>query len=40
MRRILPKIAADEYQNLGDTSVVDDRVANRMNRADDTLVGG
>ena len=39
MRRILRKIAADEYRDLGDTStladpaVVDDLVGNRMNRA-------
>jgi acetyl-CoA synthetase len=39
MRRILRKIAADEYRNLGDTStladpaVVDDLVDNRQNRA-------
>ncbi|HET8727709.1 MAG TPA: acetate--CoA ligase [Alphaproteobacteria bacterium] len=39
MRRILRKIAADDYQNLGDTStladpgVVNDLVDNRMNRA-------
>ena len=38
MRRILRKIAANEYQSLGDTStladpaVVDDLVENRMNR--------
>ncbi len=38
MRRILRKIAADEHENLGDTSTladpsaVDDLVANRMNR--------
>ncbi len=40
MRRILRKIAADEHQQLGDTStlaepaVVDDLVKNRLNRAD------
>ena len=40
MRRILRKIAEDDYGNLGDTStladpaVVDDLVDNRMNRAD------
>jgi acetyl-CoA synthetase len=39
MRRILRKIAANEHQNLGDTStladptVVNDLVSNRMNRA-------
>ena len=39
MRRILRKIAENDYSNLGDTStladpgVVDDLVANRMNRA-------
>ncbi len=39
MRRILRKIAANEYQALGDTStladptVVEDLVENRMNRA-------
>ena len=39
MRRILRKIAANEHQNLGDTStladptVVSDLVDNRMNRA-------
>ena len=39
MRRILRKIAANEHQNLGDTStladptVVNDLVDNRMNRA-------
>ena len=39
MRRILRKIAADDFANLGDTTtladpgVVDDLVANRMNRA-------
>jgi acetyl-CoA synthetase len=38
MRRILRKIAANEYEQLGDTStladpsVVDDLVDNRMNR--------
>ena len=38
MRRILRKIAANEYQNLGDTStladpsVVDDLIENRQNR--------
>jgi acetyl-CoA synthetase len=38
MRRILRKIAADDYENLGDTStladpgVVADLVDNRMNR--------
>ena len=38
MRRILRKIAANEYEQLGDTStladpsVVDDLVENRMNR--------
>ena len=40
MRRILRKIAADDFDNLGDTStladpaVVDDLIANRQNRAD------
>jgi acetyl-CoA synthetase len=40
MRRILRKIAEDEYQSLGDTStlaepgVVDDLVKNRQNRRD------
>ncbi len=40
MRRILRKIAEDEYSNLGDTStladptVVDDLVSNRQNRRD------
>jgi acetyl-CoA synthetase len=40
MRRILRKIAADDFNNLGDTStladpaVVDDLIANRQNRAD------
>jgi acetyl-CoA synthetase len=39
MRRILRKIAADDYQSLGDVStladptVVDDLVAQRLNRA-------
>lgn len=39
MRRILRKVAADEFDNLGDTStladpaVVDDLIANRQNRA-------
>jgi len=39
MRRILRKIAEDNYSNLGDTStlsdpsVVDDLIENRMNRA-------
>ena len=38
MRRILRKVAANEYENLGDTStladpsVVEDLVGNRMNR--------
>jgi acetyl-CoA synthetase len=38
MRRILRKIAADQYQELGDTSTLadpaaaDDLIANRMNR--------
>ena len=38
MRRILRKIAEDEYGNLGDTStladpaVVDDLIANRQNK--------
>lgn len=41
MRRILRKIAADDYSELGDTStlaepaVVDDLIANRQNRSDD-----
>lgn len=40
MRRILRKIAEDDFGSLGDTStladpsVVDDLIANRMNRAD------
>ena len=40
MRRILRKIAENEFSNLGDTStladpaVVDDLIANRQNRAD------
>jgi acetyl-CoA synthetase len=39
MRRILRKIAEDDFSNLGDTStlaepaVVDDLISNRMNRA-------
>jgi acetyl-CoA synthetase len=40
MRRILRKIAEDDFGSLGDTStladpsVVDDLIANRMNKAD------
>jgi acetyl-CoA synthetase len=42
MRRILRKIAEDEFRNLGDTStladpaVVDDLVKNRQNRSKET----
>jgi len=42
MRRILRKIAEDDYTTLGDTStladpsVVEDLIANRMNRAKET----
>ena len=46
MRRILRKIAEDEFGNLGDTStladptVVDDLVNNRQNRKDAAPTGG